>query len=244
MTEAVRNQTETVVIESWPYSCDSIAISPESGSYAIWCGSVQGNNGFAVIEWGRTIWISEQPPNEYLIEPSERVESTWAWSADGKHIAFFDENASESNLTIVDKDANLIVVLPYSAYWLSESYIETYSDNTYLIQPIKWSENEQYLLVYTIGGEENPCPLYETEFAEDVRFVEQACWQVIAADTGELVWPTQDKPYEAFLDLPKMVKTAHIDDAVITPDGAFIAIEYRYDSQNNLLVMDLQQICT
>lgn len=226
-------------LEPWSYICDSVAISPRSGSYATWCISIEGSDDFAVIEWGGTIWYSEDPPQEYLIERNERVESPWAWSADGSQIAYFDDSAVEANLTVVDNDTKQAVVFPVSAYWLSEHYIKDTPDTIYIFRPIKWSENGQSILVYAKGSEQSPCPDFESMFSENPKVEESACWQVIDAHNGDPIWPTKDEPYEAAFYSQELLRISLFIDAVITADGAFAAIEY-IDPIAHILLVDLE----
>lgn len=228
---------QTEVLEPWPWECDQIAFSPRTEHFATWCSSTSGEARYAVMEWGGEIWYSEQPPADKLVRgvkllPPQWIETllqTWAWSADGQQIAYFDPADFKGYLHIVDASGKHLKVLPGGVKQAGE--ITAPAD-------LQWSQDGQRLLVHAYGSKSHPCPLYRSPVSPNSVASNAPCWQVLDTATGNILWTlldsaeglmaTQSEPADAIVDWKSLMAT-------ISPDGKLVAltltsrpIEYGY----------------
>lgn len=217
---------QTEVLEPWPWECDRVASSPRTGHFATWCSSTKGESRYAVMEWGGEIWYSEQPPAEELVHgmkllPPQWVETllqTWAWSADGQQIAYFDSTDSTGYLHIVDASGKHLKILPGGVKQVGG-----------VITPmdIQWSQDGQRLLVYAYGSESNPCPLYRSPISPNSVAGNAPCWQVLDTATGNILWTLLDSAEALMVAQGQTVDAIanwESSKATISLDGKLVAL--------------------
>jgi hypothetical protein len=217
-------------LEGWDYICDRMATSPRTKQISVWCISSNDSNDFAILEWGGTIWYSDQAPeNEFLrststdgqINESLNIFSLYndvGWSSDGAYIAYFDPQDKNGTLTIARLTGEIQSQIPQKAYWLSDLF----SNNNQLPgTPIQWSKNNEYILVYAMGDSNSPCPTPSVEELKPFppQKTNSACWQVLNSKTGVLIWDTSR------LEQNNQPDFKHTDSSMsISPDGEMVAL--------------------
>lgn len=214
------------ILEKWPYLCNQVAMSPRSGRLATWCASTTTTPGYAVVEWGGEIWFSDAAPTPLLTGQHEGNIQTWAWSADGGQIAYFDP--TDGYLYIANAKAKVrLKSKTASAYWLAASgfkfgatAIEPPSS------PLAWSEDQSRLVIYAIGDEKHQCPsVYQQAVGSVVKKV--PCWQVIDARNGESLWSTSDVVAQALpAGLAAELTPSDFFFPSLSPDGHLLAISF------------------
>jgi hypothetical protein len=197
----------TGVWEPWEYACDRIAVSPKTGHLSTWCKSIKTPNSYQVMEWGGEIWSSTESPTSTLVQTNPRIpysEWLWGWSADGQKIAYFD---SEGYLTIASAQGTLLRTLPGA-----RDSLTTDDQNKLWESRIQFTADGSKILVLARGSINKPCPSLST--------VENpACWQVIDAQTGEVIWHLAD-----FIDQYSDYQSDYFSDASISADGQYLAL--------------------
>jgi hypothetical protein len=224
---------QTGVLEPWPYTCDRVALSPRSERLATWCGSINKEKGYAIIEWGGEIWYSLAGPEHELVRRGEDLAQFWAWSSDGEQIAYFDPNDIQGYLYIADSQGKVrLKTLPGSAYWLAVkagwSLLQVYPYSPAL----QWSYDSSRLSVYAIGDDTNPCPIFERDSGEVLHGA--PCWKVIDSLSGGIIWTITDT-LDKIAALYFLTRIGPIDFLYpsISADGRFLALCYCNNEDDN-----------
>lgn len=214
-------------VEEWPWYCDRVALSPQTGRLATWCAALDDSSNFAVMEWGGEIWISSSPPKQNIVrQTSERAllwEYIWAWSSDGQQIAYFDPADTKGRLFIANSEGIQQELFTGSAWWLNSN-----TSNIGLPQHIiHWTPDGQRLLVYANELSPNACSEYIFPFQEDMA-VELPCWHLLTAPDYSLIWSWND--FIVASKVPsELTKHWRAVEASISPDGDYLALRMVLD---------------
>ncbi len=195
--------------EAWPWKCDRAAVSPHTGTLAMWCTPAAGEKRYAVIEWGGEIWYSDQPPGTGNLQLFDNRQPAWAWSVGGQQVAVLNPNGTFWQVLIADSKG-------------FQRSLPFHSDEPYLIYPyqmapISGSADGQRLLFQAHGSFEHPCPT-------------QQCWVIADARSGQVIWDTVASRDEIrrllamnFAPFLRDFNTWYSDEATLSPDGQRVA---------------------
>jgi hypothetical protein len=228
----------TQQVEEWPWNCGRVAVSARTNQLALWCGQVSGHQ-YAVIEWGGEIWYSDSPPTATLTRRLDDQPPTWAWSPDGSEIAYFDQVESGWQVSIADAqgprpDVLVSVADPRGSPWQ--------------LVKMHWSVQGERLLIMANGTADHPCPLYKSLIGSDPNDPpgHVPCWQVMDANTGEVVWSVGDAA-EAISSLLPTVSEAYPGliswspfTAAISTDGNWVAFSLESAILDEIVAIDLR----
>lgn len=220
------------ILEPWPWDCDRIASSPLTKRLALWCPSASGGETYAVVEWKGEIWVSNQPPTDLLVVQADDSPWVWAWSVTGDQVAFYDISDPLGHLFICDAQGTCSKILPGTSL-LSTEPSRLKSFYAKISYPVQWSRDSRWLLVYSNGSTDRPCPKRLSQ-VDGVSLLDAPCWQVVEVATGEIAWT----PLDSF----------SADDGAITwllfspsfsPTGSKLAFGVQYGGPIELWVVDL-----
>jgi hypothetical protein len=204
-------QVQDQKLETWPWECNELAISPQTNRLALWCRSTEGKSGFASLEWNAAIRYSTAGPTNLLAQRMPNESPTWAWSSSDS-IAYFDSSDTQKRLFIADS-GGVRSLLPGIAQFGSIVSYATEFSSRHLIQ---WSADGRRLLVY---GQGKQCPQRHNAATGELQ--SYACWQVVDAQSGEIIWTTLDL---VNLWPDKGMADTEIQSAIFSPDGNFVAL--------------------
>jgi hypothetical protein len=185
----------------WHYLCTILGISTRSQNVSVWCPSIESDTDYAVLEWGGEIWYTDQAPSVILLQqtPDTILEAPLGmlplyqnvgWSSDGKKIAYYDTYDPQGALIIINQSGEHLAVYPGKAYWISPL---GKAQQKYVDFALRWSENQDTLVVYAIGDQEQPCPNITIEFGIlSGDYINPPCWQVLDPQDGRLIWGVND----------------------------------------------------
>lgn len=227
---------QTKMQEEWPWKCDRVATSPRTAKLALWCSPIGAQREDAVIEWRGDIWYSEQPPTTEIVHRLDDQPPSWAWSSDGQQVAFLNPAKADWPVSIADA-AGIHTTLPLSTndprglpwHWTR----------------IQWSSDGQRLLFQADGTAEFPCPLHKAPIGgpPDQEATPIECWQIVDAETGQVVWNTgvsSDGISKLLATSPEPDSTLwYSDAATISPDGKMVAFTLNTLHFSLVLVVDL-----
>jgi hypothetical protein len=229
------------VLSDWPYRCSILANSPHTQKVAIWCPSIEDGKTYAVLEWEKKIWYSDQAPERiYLTQPQLEnpglsievmpIYFNAGWSSDGKQIAYFDIEDPQGSLVIITDGGKIQGNYPQSAYWLASQGKKYPSEAEYAIS---WSQNNQKIVFYGIGNSDQHCPLLTESSSVDRN---QLCWQVLDASTGSMKWILND--------LQSLNQTEdqliYVDRPVISTLADYVALFLYFQIDNQMLAEQLE----
>jgi hypothetical protein len=224
--ESLENQAYNLIydtvsnsVEPWPWNCNRLALSPRTEQPAVWCVSILHETQFAIVEWGGTIWYTDLEPAQEFATYDRNSRALWAWSTDGRRVAYFDPLDPDGRLVILE-NGNPLMFFSGVAWWLTED-VEL-SKITVPNKLVQWSENGERLLMWGHGIESDSCPSWTSMSApgpEDLYRI--PCWQVIDTDGWEHVWTISDSVGE------EMSRFWQFNDASISSDGQLLALSAR-----------------
>jgi hypothetical protein len=175
------------------------------------------------MEWGGEIWVSPDPPVTILVQTSSDrpyPDWLWGWSKDGEKIAYFD---SRGYLTIADALGNPIQKL--SINWEGHPMDDM----------IEWSGNGQRVLVYASGKANRLCP---SSNYNDVLYGNPPCWQVVDAQTGEIIWQLSDYVEQSTSRYSSRYSN-EFGLASISADGRYPALASIHSTKRELVIIDI-----
>jgi len=222
--------------QAWDYACDRLAISPKTSWFAVWC-QARSDESYAVIEFGGDIWLHSGSPPEPVIELGEGIaqdvfgiDAIAAWSSDGKRIAYIDAEDPSGLLHIRGSDGLNMDMLPGSAY--PSSLYELLAP---MSRPIQWSQDSERLLVLARGDVQHPCPATTIEAGPLKGVYENnACWQVIDVDRGDVIWRLTD-----ITEIVSIRNPLAYEQAAISGDGRYLALSVVEGARHALIVLDI-----
>jgi hypothetical protein len=216
---------QTGALEKWPWHCDRVALSPRTQRLATWCSSTTGEARFAVMEWGGEIWHSDAAPTTEIVHGLKLSLDkwiidwiqTWAWSADGQQVAYFDPTDPAGYLYIANSTGVRLKILPGAVRDLGEKDLVFPDD-------LQWSQDGRRLLVLAYSSTEHTCPRVGG-IAED-KPRESPCRQVVDTQTGEVLWSFGDS-FEQIAALMHLYDAERAvagtgGPATISPDGNIV----------------------
>lgn len=219
---------QTGLVETWPWECDRVGISPRSKRLATWCLSAKGESRYAIMEWGGDIWYSDQAPTSEIVRGARLSPGRyrawlrpWAWSADGEQVAFFDPADQSGSLHVFNASRERLRILPGSVVGLGSTEFP-------LPKAIQWSQDGQYLLANAYGHANHPCVQYPGATSE------APCWQVIYVVQGSVAWTLADSA-KTFGDIADWTPIH----AAISPDGKLVAITFAKPPSDTGVVINI-----
>ena len=182
---SLRYDLNTNEISTWEFDCSTIALSPKTERVATWCPSTAGKPEYAVLEWDGNLWFSETSPS--IAYAKER--RLWNWSSDGQRIAYFDSQTTDQLFTVSDNQGEILYQTSYVVEF--DTAMDPIGNPEISLDFIQWSQNNERILVLVNESPTKPCPNQGGEDSfEGGRDV--ACWHILDADSGELVWNIGD----------------------------------------------------
>lgn len=211
----------TGLVNNWPYKCETIARSPRTSMWALWCLGDGEGNAYAIIEWGGNIWYTNMMPDEILVSAHEEFRRAWKWSSDGENIAYYDPEDADGFLYIANQRGERKKLLPASAFWLAQSHPVFLPPE----DPLQWSSDGTRLLIYALGESDDACPNWYNIFGESSNSIRVPCWQVLELSSEKMVWRLATSAQElASSQDPKVVEAWSYYNASISPDGRVVAL--------------------
>lgn len=228
---------ESKQLETFPYTCNSVALSPKSGLLATWCVS-EDDQSFKIIERDGQIWKGKEAPSNEIVQRITQGQQTWEWSADGEYIIYYDMTDDEMRLVISDVRGNpLIKILPYSACWLKPELCHGVRSTKPPSKPLQWSQDGTRLIVWGSGNENRPCQLAPSQ---NFSVEQLSCWQVIDSKTGVVLWTTVDSIplFITNMITPESISPRDFLNPAVSPDGRFLVI-YAFIGIRQWVIIDL-----
>lgn len=227
--------TQSNTVESWPWNCNRIALSPKSQHLATWCTSEEGSSRFAILEWGGEIWYSDMPPVELV--QTEIVNLTfWAWPSNGDKLVYLDPSDSDGSLFLVNSQGNPQKLFDNTAWWQNEDVSESQIDIP--IRPLQWSQNGDYLLIFANELIEGACPDYVYPFGTLPNPIYHIpCWQVIDMRSKTVIW-SWATVVNTFSESES--ETWQTGEASISPDGKLVAVYVKPIGTVQLIIANLE----
>ncbi|MDH5506648.1 MAG: hypothetical protein OEZ02_05465 [Anaerolineae bacterium] len=228
----VVNQTKIIVISlttnekfQWSGTCDKILRSPVSDQFALGC-SLEQEEGqqFGLIEMDGTIQMHPRPLADLGVTTLE-----WAISPQGDRVLYTTE---DYHLFVGELAGNdLALPLTWNLRMVRGFRLDTYKKG------LRWSNDGSKLLVFGYESSGNLCPK-DPEGLHDMD-IENPCWVVLDASTGEIVWWLKTDLLDGFGKPASGWNTFY--EAVFSPDDKWLLMSFMITPIRYTLLISLEE---
>jgi hypothetical protein len=208
-------------LQNWPWDCDRVALSAQSGQLALWCSSTNNTKDLAVIEWAGDIWFSKYPPESVLVKRHPNSLVSWEWSRDGSQIAYYDLLDETSALHIASSEGELLFKGLPGIAWYPEFDAWSFHPLYYHSRPLQWSLDGTRLLTY--GNRVNNV-INSTDIS---TLATEPTYQVVDVANGQILWSIEDSAIDLlrYENAERDIMEYSISTAVFAPDGNQVALQ-------------------